>query len=242
MAISSIVNRGMVNEGIADATALATARTVGVVESAMTLNIPSDFATLQEAMDWIEARVLLAEVTIQFANGTYNATSSHIFKHNNYAMVNIIGDVDTPSNVTINSTTNGLYLQGCQLRSVKGIKISCTSGQAIFLNRGSKIYELNDVDLASSGGYGLMIHDWCAVGGRDIYCHNSASGGVLVFMQSALNCTNLTSNNNTGWGITMSHGSNARLLGTTTMTGNSSGTYNIGLNTLSGDGSIVQNG
>jgi len=41
MAVSSIVNRGMVNEGIADATALDTARTIGVVEEPMTLEVPS---------------------------------------------------------------------------------------------------------------------------------------------------------------------------------------------------------
>ena len=126
MGVTSIISRSMVNEGIGDSTSLSVARTVGVVESAMTLNVPSDFTTLQDAMDWIEARILLAEVTIQIADGTYNVGTEHILNHPNYVLVSIIGNETTPANVTFNCSgaDNGFRIEGCLLRALKGIKIT----------------------------------------------------------------------------------------------------------------------
>ena len=236
MAVSSIINRQMVNVG--DSTS-SIARVVGVVESSMTLNVPSDFSTLQEAMNWIEARILLDTVTIKIADGTYN-TGQHTIRHNNYLMVDIIGNTSNPSNVTFNSSGgSGFYIEGCPLKSLQGVKVVCSSGIGIYVNRGGQIHELNYVEITGCGGIaGLMVHDRCFVKGTSINTHNNTGYGVANAMMSTVNISYTTSSNNQ-WGFFGVNGSQGRLLGSTTTTGNSAGNYSPGLNQFStSDGSF----
>ena len=237
MAVTSIVNRGMVNEGIADATALATARTVGVVESEMTLNVPSDFSTLQDAMDWIEARILVSSVTIQIADGTYNlGETRHWFEHPNYLLVSIMGNTTTPSNVTMNFTGSyaAFRINGCALRRIEGLKLS-GGGYGVQIHQGGRLMYLNKVDITGMASGGVWLHDNAYVYSNYVTTNSNSATGYLVYANSFSYASNCTSNNNTGFGFHAEHGGYIRLV-SYTATGNSAGQVQPAVNTVSTNG------
>jgi len=246
MGVTSIINRGLINEGIGDSTAQSVARTTGVVESAMTLNVPSDFTTLQDAMDWIEARVLLAEVTIQIADGTYNMASGeyHHFQHPNYALVNIIGNTSTPSNVTFNCSGDNpkFYVnKGTVLRSLQGIKISGGTHRGIYVNHRSHIYLVSNVEVTGQGSNGLAASTMSSMFCSNVNSYSNTDSGFYCIVQSLIVTAGATSQNNGNFGFDAVQGGRFRLTGSTTVSGNSSGSYNLSLNTLSADGSYIAN-
>jgi len=229
MAISSIVNRGMVNEGIADATALATARTVGVVESAMTLNVGSgqDFTTLQEAMDWIEARILLAPVTIQIADGTYNMASGvgFSFRHPNYQLVSIFGNQGTPSNVTFNfsGSVSNFHIRNCRLRQLQGIKIYGGT-HSIRVEYGGVIEDLAYIEASYSSSIGIFCEHNATICGNYINSHHHTSHGWFAGGQAYIFSYNASSTNN-AYGFIAATGATIRIPSTGTVNNNSAANY-----------------
>ena len=235
MAITSIVNRGMVNEGIADATALATARTVGVVEEAMTINVGSggDFATIQEALDWVEARVILADVLIQVADGTYTTSSGYDVSHPNYANVRIRGNYSTPANCVINTgSANVFTVHKGTLKAIYGFKFT-GGGHGFNVSNGGIVYECGKMEMTGLSGNGVQV----ANGASMPYCydlnlHNLTQSGLYSYSGSYIKCQNLTSQNNTQYGAAVSMGSRIHLWGTTTWSGNGSGNTNVTVNQI----------
>jgi len=247
MSVTSIVMKNQTNFGGGDATATSVAHTTGVVESPMTLNVGSgqEYTTLQEALDWIEARVLLAEVTIQIADGTYNHSSGEYYhlQHPNYALVNIIGNTSTPSNVTMNfSGANAKFYvnKGTVLRSLQGIKISGGS-RGIYANHRSHIYLVSNVEVTGCTTQGIVAAMQSAMFTSSVNSNNNSSSGFLALENSLIRGSNVTSQNNGNFGFDAIQGGRFRLTESITVSGNSSGSYNLTLNTLGADGSYIAN-
>ena len=244
MAVTSLINRNMVNEGIGDSTSQGVARTVGVVESAMTLNVGSgqEFTTLQEALDWVEARVLLAEVTIQIADGTYNMASGEYFnfEHPNYSMVNIIGNETTPANVTFNFTSViiGFRVGGVTLRKLAGIKVNGGSSNGFFATRGGVISALDNVESYNNSQHGVFVSDGAYIYGNNVKCVSNSQTGFFAYMNATMFMKDAISQNNTQYGFAVNILSAIRLINQT-VSGNGIGSYNIGTNSLSSDGSYI---
>jgi len=239
MAVSSIINRQMVN--VSDSTTTAIARTVGVVESPMTLNVPSsDFPTIQSAMDWIEARILLATVTIQIADGTYNLTSRLSFNHPNYMLVSIDGNQENPSNVVLNFSGDSnplFYIRNCGLRLIRGIKIAGGSKYGISAQLGGVINSVSDVILDGQTQAAIYSTMTSSIFAYDISITN-AEYGVWCFRNSYIGFLNLECTN-CNVGVLANKNSIVSIQGTRTFSGNNTD-YNPTLNSgVNSDGSQI---
>jgi len=231
MGVTSLINRSMVNEGIGDSTSQSIARTVGVVESAMTLNVGSgqEFTTLQEALDWVEARVLLAEVTIQIADGTYNMASGvgHWFQHPNYQLVTIIGNTTTPANVTFNFSGGAhcFRINGSYLKYLGGLKI-VGGALAIYVSHGGVIASSNQIECSTQTYMGIGCYMGSYMNISNVNVHNSTNHGIHCYNGSSMYINTVTSQNNGQHGIMAQNNSSIEIVGSITVSGNSSGDYN----------------
>jgi len=233
MAISSIITKSQTNFGAGDSTA-----------STSIINVPSDFPTLQEALDYVESKPLWRPLIIQIADGTYNHASGvgYTLRHPNYQIVTIQGNTTTPSNVTFNfsGSSSSFYLTGTILQALKGIKIN--GGEyGIFLNNGSILTELINIEITGTNQHGLIAHNNSFVGCQDVNSFSNGAHGVYAAIKSLISMNNTISQNNTQYGFVVAQTSNIRLLGSTTVSGNGLGSYNLSLNTLTADGSYIAN-
>lgn len=82
------------------------------ISQSTTLNVPSQYATIQAALNSLASKTIAsgATVTIQIADGTYSVSPLTI-AHQSGANIRIIGNCTTPANVTLNfAGTNGFYV------------------------------------------------------------------------------------------------------------------------------------
>jgi len=237
MAVTSIVMKNQTNFGAGDSTA-----------STSIINVPSDFSTLQEALNYVESKPLWQPLTIQIADGTYNVPSgeSFVLQHPNYQLVSINGNTTTPSNVTFNfsgSVSGAFYLRATILKALKGIKINCASAAqyGIFVNNGAIIGELYDMEITGATYFGLIVHNHSTVNALDVNIYNNSNHGFYSVIKSLISVNNPTSQNNGGYGFCTGQTSNIRALGSITVSGNATGSYSQSLNTLTADGSYIAN-
>jgi len=242
MGITSIVGLSMVNEGIGDSTSLSVARTTGVVKYPITLNVPSDFSTLQDAMNWIEEKVLLAEVTIQIADGTYNHSSGvgHRFDHPNYRLVNIVGNTSTPSNVTFNfsGSAQAFRVNACTLKSLKGIKLSGGT-YGVMVHQGGTLLLCQSVEITGFTTGPMWANDRSLIESVSCNIYNNSSGGVQSLRNSYIYGQSIISNNSSnGWGFYAEYGGGMGLNGYTA-TGNSNGVSYPAINNMTSLGGVI---
>jgi len=234
MAVTSIVMKNQTNFGGGDATATSVAHTIGVVESPMTLYVGSgqDFSTLQEAMDWVEARVLLAETTIQIVDGTYNFSSTNSLTHPNYSMVNIVGNTATPSNVVFNlsGVIYGIFVNGTQLKSLQGIKF--VGGQVgIACMYGGRMKNVYKCECWDQTYMSVVCYYHSYLNANNVIADNcGAAHGFHCYVGSTMLLTSPISRNHPQYGIAAQFHSAIKIAGTPSFSGNTSGDYFPGLN------------
>lgn len=97
----------------------------------VTINVPTDFATIQEALSFLSNKTILSNciVTIQVADGTYTYPSVVYLNHPQGSQIHIVGNETTPSNCVLQySTSDGFYLPpGYQLGKLNGFRIVNTT-------------------------------------------------------------------------------------------------------------------
>ena len=84
----------------------------GLILEDISLNVPDDFETVQDALSWLDTKQISREatVTIQMADGTYTDYETITFDHSNGDRIQLVGNTSNPGNVTIHFATgqNGI--------------------------------------------------------------------------------------------------------------------------------------
>ena len=135
------------------------------------------FGSIQGALDYLENKHINtnAEVTINLADGTYNSQPNFIVKR--ILKVNIVGNISTPANVTLNfaSGASGLRFQEPTYAFVNGVKL---------------------VGFAKSEWKAACLVQW----GGTLYARNiivdNWGVGFQAYYNSFMFCANATANNN----------------------------------------------
>jgi len=228
MAINKLVSKP---DGI-DSTTIHMLHSKMITEDT-TIYVPSQFPTIHDAMEWVESRVLLAYVTIQVADGTYTTTSGYQIQHQNYAMVRFRGNPSNPGNCMLDTGTDHVFsVYKGVLNAMYGFKF-IGGGHGIMVAQGGIVHECRWIEMQGLSNNGLHVVNnssmpYCT----DINIHNISQTGLYSYSESYIQCQNTTSQNNSQYGAVVSTGSKIHLWGTTTMSGNGSGNYNVAINTI----------
>ena len=96
------------------------------IESDVTKNIPGDFPSLVEAMQWINRSHIGGDavVTFQLADGNYVFESSLVMTHPDGKRIRILGNLGDPSLVTLKfNGAAGLLADGTSLGLLDGVTL-----------------------------------------------------------------------------------------------------------------------
>jgi len=226
------INRLVSAPDVTDSTSFPMLTTRMVLEPT-TIRVPTDFDTIQDAIDWIESRTILALVTLQVEDGTYTTTSGYNISHPNFKWVVIQGNTSTPANCVLNTGSGHVFtIYKSSAYTVRGFKFT-GGGHGIYLNHGAILHECTNIEMQ-----GLTYNGFHVVNGSSApYCaniniHNVTQSGIYSYLESLVNIQNLTCQNNANYGVAVSTGSRVHLWGTTTVTGNSWGNYSATINSI----------
>jgi len=162
----------------------------GTISSDVTLNVPSDYATVQSALDALDNRSAKASVTItvKIADGTYYFSSALTLPRGVGPNLEIIGNVTSPSSVVLvfNNGTSG---------------IAVTNGQTVKLINGLTLDGVNKApDSAGiySFNHGSVTTGTAIISKRFYY-------GVMAQLCSSIMCYGITVSDNIAGGSSNSH-------------------------------------
>jgi len=104
------------------------------ITSNLTLTVTSgSCSSLQSIIEGLHHYTIAVgnTVTLQIPDGTYNCSSPIQLVGHNLMPLNIFGNTSTPSNVTINfSSDRGIIVDGAKISQINGVRIVGTGGQA----------------------------------------------------------------------------------------------------------------
>lgn len=190
-----------------------------------TLNVPSVYATIQAALDYIEDKTISAgsTVTIQVADGTYNLSAGLTINHPQGSLIRLVGNETTPANVVLSvagagfdclTVSNGHtlgYLNGFKFyKTVKALAADNTT--AILANNGATIICGDDI-VVDNWYYGIAARNGSTIECDYAQVDHSGDVGIWAFCGSFVQCRNAVSNNaidvanNLGFGIQAEYGS-----------------------------------
>jgi hypothetical protein len=208
--------------------------TGGRITANITINVPSDYSTIQSALTALSGREISesAEVTIQIADGTYTINSPLILPRSVGKNLKILGNLSSPSSVVLSfpSGTNGFQMEWSQsLRWINGMTIdgvnSAPSGvytAAFLLNSNSQVF-MGSAMVLKRFSYGISANLGSVVQCPGItvannLCGIASNGSASVFAH------NVTATNNTNNGFYANWGGNIVAYGATA-TGSLSGFF-----------------
>lgn len=147
------------------------------------LNVPSQYATIQAALDAIKSWVIFGTVKIQVADGTYNLTSGILLNHPYGDRIQLLGNTTFPNNCIIRGTNPPTF-----------DAISCTNGHMFGLLDGFM------VDLAAKAGLANNATAVLANNGATIICGpkmktNNWYYGIAARNGSFISCNYANVNN-----------------------------------------------
>ncbi len=127
--------------------------TGGIITSNLTINVPSDYATLQAALTALSSHKALdtATVTIQIADGTYSFSSPLVIPRGVGGNLQIIGNVASPGSVILSFSggSSGFVLVGNQfLNLINGMTID--GGSPATGSAGVGAYHSSSVTIGSA--------------------------------------------------------------------------------------------
>lgn len=209
------------------------------------LSVPSTaFPTLASAWTAIASWVILGNVTIQLADGTYTMPSSLYMAHPHGKNIHILGNITTPANCTLNYTTtdafyvpygfaigeiNGFYLK--QLTTRSNVGVYTDGGQ---INKCGPNLVVDGFYYGIAARNGGMVN---ATGTSSAYVtvKNAGDVGIWAFLGSYVTCeyANVSgcadTTNNLGGGIVAEFASSIDATNAT-----STGNYLVGISSISG--------
>lgn len=199
---------------------------LNVIVSNITLNVPSSYATISDAISAIASKTIqnTAVVTIKVADGNYVWDSNQNLNHENGDRIEIIGNQTVPTNVTITTTSAPTFdmfsvTDGHKIRLLDGMYIT-TPAKTTLSNNFTAI--LADNGSSIKCGPKVKTNNWyygiAARNGSFISCmyanvQNSGDVGIWAFNGSTVDARYATSNlasdgvNNWGWGFEAEYGS-----------------------------------
>lgn len=198
-------------------------RLVVDTNDSVTLNIPSQFSSLQQALTAINGWVILGSVTIQFADGTYTHTTGVTINHEFGEKLRIVGNESTPANCVIQvalpnfdclTVSNGYtlgYFNGFTLFKTVKATASDNSTALLSLNGSTIICGTNVV--VNNWYYGIAARDGSFIYAPSAFVDNSGDVGIWAFVNSTIDCPSAISNNtidvanSLGFGIQAEYGS-----------------------------------
>jgi hypothetical protein len=178
-----------------------------------TLNVPTEYATVQAALDSLDDKRIdkNAVVTIQVGNGTYTNYDTIEFTHIDGERIHLIGNITTPANCKIQFATgmHGILVQnGYVAGKVAGFTLEAgtSPGNGVYVYRDGTILALEDM-VITDFDTGLRSAVNSLVEGDSVTVQDSTTYGILAIQESSINLNNSSSTGNTLHGVMSSQGS-----------------------------------
>ena len=199
---------------------------LNVIVSNITLNVPSSYATISDAISAIASKTIqnTAVVTIKVADGIYVWDSNQNLNHENGDRIEIIGNQTVPTNVTITTTSAPTFdmfsvTDGHKIRLLDGVYITTPTKTtlsnnftAILADNGSSI-KCGPKVKTNNWYYGIAARNGSFISCMHADVQNSGDVGIWAFNGSTVDARYATSNrasdgvNNWGWGFEAEYGS-----------------------------------
>lgn len=174
----------------------------------VTLNVPADYGTIQDALDFLANKRIVAGTTvkIQVADGTYTLVSGIDANHPDGHLINIVGNTTTPDNCVI--TVSGVptfdaitVSDGNILGLLDGFKFTlatkATSAEnytAILANDGGQIICGPKIK-TNNWYYGIAARNGSFISCDYAVVDNAGDVGIWAYVGSTIYCRNATSTN-----------------------------------------------
>lgn len=208
----------------------------GQIYANHTFNVPSEFSTINNALDYLADKTFAegVTVTIQVANGTYTGLGEILVSHPQGDQIKILGNTTTPSSCSLTFTGDGFKVtNGHSIGLLDGFTIignntgngiTATKNGTIIL--GPKIY-------VSYFGQGIYAAHGAHLDAQ--YVHSSYNVGNGILAQGAtITADNAVVDHNSQAGVAAVHG------GTITFVSGDSSYNNHGIQVYS-SGTVVVN-
>lgn len=178
----------------------------GLVTASATLNVPSQFSTIQAAITYLSSKRLIngAVVTIQVADGTYTLAAGISLNHPDGANIHLLGNTTTPANCVL--TVSGVptfdmlsVTNSNTLGLVDGFKFdlaakatSSSNFTAILAANSSKIFTGPNI-LTNNWYYGIAARNKSFIYCRLVTVTNAGDVGIWSYLGSDIDCQGATS-------------------------------------------------
>ena len=196
---------------------------VGTIVADTTLNVPSDFATIQDALSYLSDKSIADEVnvTIQVADGTYSDYALVEVTHKDSDKIKLIGNTTNCNLCVLNFAAGqgGIYIRGRRLGYLDGFKLVGTDTvgtHGIYARDNGAIYcgpnicvESFDSGFWAEHSSSLRVNGCrassCVIGFLSSYCSSmyaqsckswSNSKGYFASSGATINGSNSSSSNN----------------------------------------------
>ncbi len=211
------------------ATATTCSQLSNTINSDVTLNVPSEYATIDEALDCLQFKTIgrNAIVTIQVANGNYVNQDTIDINHPNGARLHLIGNTTTEASCsfTFRNGQDGIVVSdGHTLGLIDGFKLigDNEQGSGIHATRNSTLITGEHVTITSfqNGIYA----SWSSTIDSPSLVVDDNVIGVRGFAGSTISADSCTATDNQ-YGFSSSGGAAYILANSSTITGNDYGVY-----------------
>ncbi len=197
----------------ASATAKLTAIEGGVVIEDITLSVPSSYMSIQEAIDSLSGKSIKSDatVTIQVANGTYNAQETISINHPNADRIQLLGNTSDATQVVLNFKDSAFGMRvtgGARLKLFNGFTLVGGSNpiHGIYVNHGSGLICGPEI-IVQDFNIGIMAADNSSIGCLFASSTSNSSHGFYATNNSTIEAHYSTSSNNGGSGYMSARGS-----------------------------------
>jgi len=174
----------------------------------ITINVPSQFATIQDAFNWLANKTIASgtTVTIQVADGTYTLTSGINANHPQGSQIRLVGNETTPDNciITVSAapTFDALIVSnGNTLGYLNGFRFTLASkagrannNAAVLANNGATIICGPKVK-TNNWYYGIAARNGSFVSCDYAVVDNAGDVGIWAFVGSTVYCRYASSSN-----------------------------------------------
>lgn len=204
-----------------------------VIPQDLTLHVPEDYLTIQDAIAYLEERTIQASATatIQVADGNYTGYGTIFVNHPQGKQIQLLGNTGDASQVTITFSGAGVSLMhDDNLGLMDGFTLQGTNqtGNGIDVLWKSSLV-LGPEMVIKDFDRGLRSVNGSFVMADGVTVQNSALHGMVCDQSSTLIARNASSSNNGGHGLTTSYGSSTLFTGSTA-TNNTSYDINVEYN------------
>ncbi|WP_265822411.1 right-handed parallel beta-helix repeat-containing protein [Geovibrio ferrireducens] len=203
----------------------------------MTLNVPSDYADINEALNYLASFRIknTATVTIQVADGVYTYTETILVNHPDAQFIRIIGNESDPDACEIKNPlqTYIILVERCNLGYLGGFKLNGAAdpvnypegvgverrGLRVFFNASAIIGNMSVVNCH----YGIQVYMSSVIRGTNVALNfNSYSGAIIQHNSTALFDGSCSFSNNSFAGVHLSTNAAFQILSEGTQISNNS--------------------